>query len=96
MWYKGKEINGYPGEIFEIALSFQENKALKTPGTISPERAIERWDSSKGHQSVIANKGNFKDMEWKAVGVGITKGYTCIWFGVEPDPIKEIPKVCKP
>jgi uncharacterized protein YkwD len=46
---------------------------------------LESWKGSPGHNAVILNEGIWSDSNWKAIGVGIYKGYAVIWFGEEPD-----------
>lgn len=78
MWNKPRELSKYTGDGFEIAAHLGENATA--------QGALNGWKSSAGHNAVIVNQGSWKDMNWKAVGVGIEDGYAVIWFGVEEDP----------
>jgi hypothetical protein len=76
MWNKPKELTDYPAAGFEIA-AFATN--------MSPQVAMEVWKSSRGHNAVMINKGTWNDMNWQAVGVGISDDYAVIWFGTVAD-----------
>ena len=78
MWNKPSELTSYKGAGFEISFgNFMEST--------TPIEALNGWKSSSGHNSVIINKGGWKNFEWKAIGIGIYKGYALIWFGAEED-----------
>ena len=47
--------------------------------------ALDGWKSSTPHNNVIINKKIWKDVDWKAIGVGIYGGYATIWFGEHLD-----------
>jgi uncharacterized protein YkwD len=76
MWDKPREMTSYTGNGYEIA-HWHSSGA-------TPKSAFEGWKESTGHDKVMLNKGVWKD-EWKAIGVGIYKGYACVWFGNEVD-----------
>ena len=46
---------------------------------------LKGWKESSGHNAVIINQGIWDDNNWKAIGVGISKGYSVVWFGEELD-----------
>lgn len=73
MWRKPQEINGYPGNGYEIAYYSSEG-ANATEG-------IEGWKLSPGHNPVMINEGIWKSITWKAVGVAVRGDYGLIWFG---------------
>lgn len=73
MWDKPRELTNYKGNGYEISYGSYGTEA-------SAERALNSWKNSTGHNNVILNKGIWDD-EWKAIGVGIYKGYAVIWFG---------------
>ncbi|MFW5760941.1 MAG: CAP domain-containing protein [Cyclobacteriaceae bacterium] len=77
MWLKPMEINGYPGDGFEIVY-FHSNEARATP-------ALESWKKSKGHNPVIVNEGTWSKANWNAIGVGIYGNYATVWFGMVKD-----------
>ena len=76
MWEKPKELTGYSGSGFEIA-AYATN--------MSPQIAIDGWKGSSGHNEVMINKGSWKNLNWQAVGVGISGDYAVIWFGTVAD-----------
>jgi uncharacterized protein YkwD len=73
MWNKPKEISGYTSSGYEISY-FSEAGA-------SAEEGIAGWKKSNAHNEVIINQGIWKKITWKAVGIGIYKGYGVVWFG---------------
>ncbi len=84
MWSKPKEIAGYEGEGYEIAY-FSSAGASASEG-------LEGWKKSPGHNPLLINSGNWKKMEWKAIGIGIYDEYGVVWFGEVED--KSRMKVC--
>tara|TARA_B100001250_G_C19204521_1_gene530873 strand:+ start:91 stop:312 length:222 start_codon:yes stop_codon:yes gene_type:complete len=71
-------LTSYKGAGFEISFG---NYLEST----TPIEALNGWKSSSGHNSVIVNKGGWEDFEWKAIGIGIYKGYALVWFGADED-----------
>ena len=85
MWRKPKEIAGYESEGYEIAF-FSSDGA-------EAEESLAGWKSSAGHNPVIINEGTWKEVGWKAIGVGIYDRYAVVWFGVLED--KSTLKTCQ-
>ena len=52
----------------------------------SASSALQSWQSSSAHNAVILNQGIWSNSEWKALGIGIYKGYAVLWFGEQQDP----------
>jgi len=77
MWNKPKEIAGYMSSGYEIA-------HFNSAGVTASE-AIEGWKGSKSHNEVMINLGIWKQVTWRAVGVGVFQDYAVIWFGDLPD-----------
>jgi len=77
MWSKPSELTSYKGNGYEIG--------HWTSGTATAEGALSGWKSSSGHNAVIINQGIWRDANWQAIGVGIYKNYTVVWFGKERD-----------
>lgn len=77
MWNKPKEIAGYEGSGFEIAYWSSAGVNAKT--------SLSGWQGSAGHNAVIINSGIWKDMKWKAIGIGLDGEYSVVWFGAEED-----------
>ena len=86
MWDKPKELTSYKANGFEISYGAFGSK-------ITAIGALNAWKTSSGHNNVIINKSIWKDMEWKAIGIGIYGGYAVVWFGVQKDSEK-IPVEC--
>ncbi|WP_267283235.1 hypothetical protein [Salisaeta longa] len=42
---------------------------------------------------MLVNAGSWRDMDWKAMGVGMHEGFAVVWFGAAPDP-SAAPPVC--
>ncbi len=78
MWNKPNEIAGYPSNGFEIS-------AGQGGSTITPAQALQLWQTSSGHNTVILNQGTWQGFRWQAMGVGIYRGIAHVWFGTDPD-----------
>jgi len=91
MWNKPRELTSYRGNGYEIA--FYTTGNYDSPAQFARE-ILNGWKGSPGHNEVIINKGKWKDVSWKAMGIGISGGYACVWFGEEKDPAGK-PSVCK-
>jgi len=78
MWEAPQRLQtGYPGNGYEIAFWTSSNNA-------KPAQALTGWQNSPGHNTVILNQGVWQQ-PWKAMGVGIHKGYAVVWFGNQRD-----------
>ena len=77
MWDKPRELTSYTGDGYEIA--------YWSSAGASAEEALKGWKKSKGHNTVIINRGVWKDVQWKAVGIAIRGEYAVVWFGKEED-----------
>ncbi|MFT4660954.1 MAG: hypothetical protein ACI8XB_001225 [Patiriisocius sp.] len=90
MWYKPRELTDYDSEGYEIAFAkFRSDNSIPP---MEPEEAVDSWIKSKGHNSVMINKGGFKNLTWNAMGVGMHNGFASVWFGVIED--SKIPLKC--
>lgn len=86
MWLKPSELTSYKGYGYEIAAMYNDGVASSYgDSNISAEVALKSWKGSAGHNAVILNQSSWKDMHWKAIGIGIFKGYAVVWFGEESD-----------
>lgn len=77
MWDKPKEIAGYPGNGYEIA--------YYSSSGANAQEALAGWKVSEGHNPLLVNTGIWKDVNWKAVGIGIDDSYGVVWFGEVTD-----------
>lgn len=90
MWNKPSELTDYTGEGYEIAFGYGNRNDYLEHGLITAENAIEGWKSSQGHNYMMINRGEWKQLEWNAVGVAIYKDFALVWFGVEEDTAEAI------
>lgn len=89
MWDKPRELTDYEGDGFEIAYS---SMSSDQDYRMTPEAALDGWKKSTGHNNVIINRSTWKDIKWKAIGVGMYKGMATVWFGMEID--QATPPIC--
>jgi len=80
MWDKPRELTNYPGNGYENAHGGSNGYQATATS------ALKGWKRSHGHNAVILNQGIWSKHSWKALGVGIYKGYAVLWFGKEIDP----------
>ncbi len=79
IWDKPRQITNYTGNGYEIAFWSGGSEA-------DPQTALETWQQSSGHNTVIVNEGQWSDVEWNAMGVSIAGNYAVVWFGKKDDP----------
>jgi uncharacterized protein YkwD len=77
MWNKPMEIARFDAVGFE-------NAHFNSAGATSAS-ALEGWKKSPGHHAVMINLGQWKKVEWKAVGIGIKGKYAVMWFAEKED-----------
>lgn len=91
MWNKPRELTVYQGDGFEIAF----HSTATYPGAQAFARdAIQSWSESRGHNEVILNRGTWRKIEWKAMGIGYYQGYAMVWFGMPDDPDSSYVDTC--
>jgi uncharacterized protein YkwD len=91
MWDKPRELTNYKSDGFEI--SFFSTYDYSSPADYAKD-ILDGWKKSPGHNDVIINKKMWKDMKWRAIGIGIDGEYANVWFGTEEDGARE-PEVCR-
>jgi hypothetical protein len=91
MWRKPRELTAYTGDGFEIAFF---SSATYTDAPAFARDALNSWKRSKGHNDVIINRGTWKSVNWKAIGVGYYEGYATVWFGMLDDPDTNSVEAC--
>ncbi len=79
MWNKPRELTVYTDNGFEISAGGNPDFDL------TPELALQLWQSSVPHNNVILNRDVWTN-PWLAMGVGMYKGHAHIWFGMSQDP----------
>ena len=82
MWTKPSELTNYNGNGYEIACGDTE---CCLDFKMTADYALNSWKGSPGHNSVIINQGSWNDLEWQAIGIGIYKCYSVVWFGENRD-----------
>lgn len=82
MWDKPRELTNYQGDGFEI--SFFSTYDYSSPADFAKD-ILNGWKKSPGHNDVIMNKKIWKNMKWKAIGIGIYGEYANVWFGSVKD-----------
>lgn len=86
MWDKPRELTNYKSDGFEI--SFFSTYDYSSPANYAKD-ILDGWKKSPGHNDVIINKKIWKDMKWRAIGIGIDGEYANVWFGTVEDSAKE-------
>jgi hypothetical protein len=82
---KPKELTKYPGEGHEISYYGTEN--------LNPDTILNFWKSTEITRELLLNQKKWSNFTWKAIGIGLYKGYACIWVGDVMDTIPE-PTLC--
>ncbi|MFO0667387.1 MAG: CAP domain-containing protein [Polyangiaceae bacterium] len=80
MWDKPRELTGFPGNGFEVAASIGGGGAKAAD-------AVDAWDSSPGHRSVILNQGDWRRLQWRSIGAAMGKNYAFVWFSDAAQPV---------
>ena len=77
MWDKPKDLFGYGGYGFEVAVKDARDTA----------HALATLQASKLHDNVLRNRGDWADKRWswQALGAVFYQGFACAWFGDKPD-----------
>jgi len=83
MWSKPRELTSFAANGYEIAYFYYLGA--------TPESAIASWKGSPDHLNVILEQGIWAGHPWRAMGVGISGNYACIWFGEIEDPAGPMP-----
>lgn len=81
MWSKPRELTSYQGKGYEIACGSND---CCSDFIMTANYALESWKKSAGHNAVIINQGMWDD-SWNAIGIGLYKGFSVVWFGHERD-----------
>lgn len=68
----------YPGKAYE-------NAHYHSRGATAAS-ALRGWQNSPPHNALIINLNNWRDNEWKAMGLGIYRQYAVLWVGEARDP----------
>lgn len=82
IWDKPRELTNYKGNGYEIAVG--DNDCC-SDFVMTADYALKSWKASPGHNSLIVNKSTWADYHWKAIGIGLYRGFAVVWFGEEED-----------
>jgi hypothetical protein len=82
---KPAEIAKYPGEGHELC--YWDNEQL------NPDTIFNYWISLDQARDLLMNKNKWSYFKWKAIGIGLYKGYACLWVGEAQDTLHE-PALC--
>lgn len=82
MWSKPRELTSYAGNGYEISAG---SNVCCSDFVMTADHALNSWKSSKGHREVIINEGIWNSKKWNAIGIGLYKGFSVVWFGEEFD-----------
>lgn len=81
MWEAPQRLGtGYPTDGYENVCGTRGRY------TATAKDAFTLWKNSDAHNDTMLNKGVWKGTTWKAMGVGIYKGFAAVWFGEKVDP----------
>jgi len=92
MWKKPQELTNYKGYGYEIA--FGSSDPDYDSYIANANDAISAWKKSAGHNAVIISEGIWADHPWKAMGMAVRGGFSCVWFGEETD-LEPMPSLCE-
>jgi hypothetical protein len=82
---KPSELTKYTGEGHELC--FWDS------GTLNSDTVMRFWLSVDPSREILLNEKKWVYFNWKAMGVGIYKGYVCLWLGEVLDSLPE-PTLC--
>lgn len=82
---KPKELTSYKGEGHELV--YWDSEGLQ------PDTVMKYWKSIVQARELLLNEKKWSYFSWKAIGVGMYKGYACVWVGDQADTIPE-PALC--
>lgn len=80
MWNKPREISRgrYAGDGFEIVCWHSER--------MMADIAMRCWRNSRLHENVILSRRQWRDLEWRALGVAMSAHYAVLWVGPMAEP----------
>lgn len=82
---KPKELAKFPGEGHEIAYWDSEE--------LVPDTVLSVWKSLPQTRDLLLNIKKWSYFSWKAIGIGMYKGYACVWVSDAADTQPE-PALC--
>jgi hypothetical protein len=82
---KPKELAGFTGEGHELV--FWDSQELNA------DTVLKFWASIEPARDMLINQKKWAHFTWKAMGVGLYRGYACVWLSVVQDTLPE-PALC--
>jgi hypothetical protein len=82
---KPAELAKYPGESHELCYWDSEQ--------LHPDTVFNFWLSIDQARELLLNEKKWNLNYWKAIGIGLYKGYACVWVGEVRDTLPE-PSLC--
>jgi hypothetical protein len=82
---KPAELAKYPGEGHELCYWDSE--------TLVPDTVMRFWMSIGQAREILMNENKWSVFSWKAMGIGMYKGYVSLWVGEALDSLAE-PTLC--
>jgi uncharacterized protein YkwD len=81
MWYKPYELTGFRGIGYEIVYYSTYPEDHRD----FPSAVLEGWKNSKSHNQVIINRGDWRSMDWKSIGISVQGPFAVVWFSDSED-----------
>jgi hypothetical protein len=82
---KPRELTGFTGEGHELV--FWDSQELNA------DTVLKFWSSIEQARDMLTNQKKWVHFNWKAMGVGLYRGYACVWLSVVTDTLPE-PSLC--
>ncbi len=81
MWYKPYELTGFRGIGYEIVYySTYPEDHIDFPGSV-----LDGWKESKSHDIMIINRGEWKSLKWRSIGISVNGPFAVVWFSDTED-----------
>lgn len=83
MWEAPQRLGtGYTDRGYEISVGYLGSGISRD---FPPKLAFDSWRGSPTHDPVMANTGQWADIQWQVIGVAIHQGVAHAWFGAAND-----------
>lgn len=74
MWQAPQRLNtGYQGNAYEII--------CRKMGSMSADQAFNCWQNQPDNRDFILNQGQWRNFNWKSIGVALNQDYAILWLG---------------
>lgn len=88
MYRKAREITDYKDNSFELIYFEPEENPINIT-----DKALKLWKQQSEQNDILMNRGEWKNITWRAIGIAIGKQFIILWLGAEKDT-KETPGIC--